>query len=44
MPQCKFAIVVKVLDAREGTDEDWNYIAYLLCEIAGKVYLLEKKI
>lgn len=44
MPQCKFSIVIKVLDAWEGKDKNWNDMAYLLCDIAGAIYLLEKKI
>jgi len=44
MSQCKFSISVKVLDGWIGMNKKWNYIAYLLCNIAGKVYLLEREI
>lgn len=38
------SIRVAIIDRWDGFDKDWNYISYVLCDIAGKVYLLEKKL
>jgi hypothetical protein len=44
MAQTEFTIIVEVIDTWIGMDAEWNYIAYMLCDIAGKVYLVEKEL
>ena len=38
------SITVKIWDDWTETNIKWNYVSYVLCEIADKLYLLEKEL
>ena len=44
MPNFNLSITIKILDKWEGLNSKWNYVVYILCEIADNLYLLEKEI
>jgi hypothetical protein len=37
-------LTIKIIDIWEIRNEKWNYVAYVLCEINNKLYLLEKEL
>jgi len=44
MAQANFYIIIKILDSWTEINKNWDYTEYTLCEIADRLYLLEKEI